>query len=143
MFYKCRECGKIMDGYIEKCPECGTKIEMTDSISDAEARNIGNAEENEENFNLFKKRVKFGYIVTAVYFIVALAILVFAAIAFDIPGKLLVALEPVLVVLFAIVLVVIIKKCNFFACPHCDHMMKSYNALYSQYCPYCGKRIRE
>jgi len=143
MFYKCSECSKIIDGYTKKCPECGNKIEMTDSVSETEAINLGNAEENEEKFELFKKRIKYGYIVTAVYFIVALAIILLVAIATDIKTELLVALEPILVVILAIILVIIHKKFNFFACPHCDHMMRSYNALYSSNCPYCGKRMRK
>ena len=143
MFYKCTECSKIIDGYIDKCPECGNKIEMTDSVSETEVRNLGNAEENEEKFELFKKRIKYGYIVTAVYCIVALAIILLVAIATDIKTELLIALEPILVVILAIILVIIYKKFNFFACPHCDNMMRRHNALYSWYCPYCGKRMRK
>ena len=40
MFYKCSECSKIIDGYIEKCPECGSKIAMSDSVSNLEKINI-------------------------------------------------------------------------------------------------------
>ena len=116
---------------------------MTDSVSDAEAKNLQNTEENEEKFELFRKRIKCGYIVTAVYCIVSLAALLVVAIVTDIPTELLVALEPGLAVVLAIILVVIIKKCHFFACPHCDRMMKSHNALIAPYCPYCGKRIRK
>lgn len=143
MYYMCPECKKIYEGYVEKCTECGSRIELTDSVTDAEVRNLGNAEVNEEKFELFKKRIKYGYIVTAVYSIVTIVLLILVGIAFDFLANLLVAIEPVLVIVLAVILIVIYKKCHFFACPHCDHMMKSYNALYSQYCPYCGKRIRE
>ena len=143
MFYKCPECSKIFDGYIKKCPECGSQIEMTDSVSDAEVKNLENAEENEEKFDLFEKRIKYGYIVTAVYCIVSIVLLILVGIVFDIPAKFFVAVEPVLAIILAIILMVIYKKCHFFACPHCDHMMKSHNALYSLYCPYCGKKIRK
>ena len=143
MFYKCPECSKIFDGYTKKCPKCGSRIEMTDSITDAEARNLQNAEENEEKFELFRKRIKYGYIVTAVFCVVAVIFMILLAVIFDIPAKLIAALEPVLAVVLAIILVVIIKKCHFFACPHCDRMMKSHNSMIAAYCPYCGKRLRK
>ena len=144
MFYKCSECSKIIDGYTKKCPECGNKIEMTDSVSEAEVKNFGNAEENEEKFELFKKRIKYGYIVMAIYLIVSITLLFFIGIKLDVSTELLEALTPVLIAVVVIILVIIIKKCHFFACPHCDHMMRKYNYFYhSMYCPYCGKRIRK
>ena len=143
MFYKCTDCSKIINGYIEKCPDCGCKIELTDSITDSEARNLQNAEVGEGMFELFKKRVRNGYIATAIYMIVTVTVMIVVGVAFDLPGELFVALEPVLLVVLAVILIVIYKKFHLFSCPHCDHMMRGYNALYSQYCPYCGKRIRE
>lgn len=143
MHYKCPECSKIIDGYIEKCPDCGTKISMTDSISDAEDRNIENSEENEQKFELLQKRIKNGYIATALIFVFLVITSLVLFIAFDIPGNIVIALEPVLVIVWVVIYILIFKKFHFFSCPHCDIILRRYNMLYSEYCPHCGKRIRK
>ena len=143
MLYRCPECSKIIDGYIEKCPECGRRIEMTDSISAAEARNIETAEEGEAKFELFKKRIRNGYITIVLLSIAFVVASILVIIVFDLPINLFVALEPVMVIVFSVIIVVICLKCRFFCCPHCDNMLKSHNALRSMYCPNCGKRIRK
>ena len=143
MFYRCPGCSKVYDGYVEKCPECGGKISVSDSISDSAAGNILDAEEEEEKFRLLDKRIRNGYIGLTLCLIALLGVSLLIFIIFDIPVKLILALEPVLVVVFVIILVVISKKCHFFCCPHCDVMLKSHNALISKYCPHCGKRIRK
>ena len=54
MFYKCPECEKIIDDYIEKCPYCGHSISSSDSISDDRLRNLAEMKQNEDNAELQK-----------------------------------------------------------------------------------------
>ena len=143
MLYRCPECSKIYEGYVEKCSECGAKITLSDSVSDAAARNMMNAEEGEEKFELLNKRIRNGYIALALWFIVIIGAVLLMTFAFDMHEKLFLLLVPVLVVVSMVILVVVSVKCHFFCCPHCDIMLKSHNALTSQYCPHCGKRIRK
>ena len=141
MFYKCAECGKIIDGYIEKCPECGSKIEMSDSVSNLEKINIENVKKIEEKCEVFKKRVKYGYIVTIIYLIASCAILAIlfpVALSTDLPGLTILILMIVLVTIY----IVICIKYHFFACPHCNNIPRRFYLLRKEYCPYCGKRIR-
>ena len=142
MFYKCAECGKIIDGYVEKCPECGSKIEMSDSVSNLEKRNIDNVKEIEEKCEVFKKRVKYGCIVTVIFLIascVIFAILFPVAMSTKLPGLIILIMMIVLVTLY----IVICVKWHFFSCPHCNKILRRFNFFYEKYCPYCGKRIRK
>ena len=54
MFYKCPECEKIIDDYIEKCPYCGHLISSDNSISDDRLRNLADIKKNEELAELQK-----------------------------------------------------------------------------------------
>ena len=143
MLYKCPECSKIYEEYVDKCSECGARISLSDSVSDAAARNMINAEEGEEKFNLLNKRIRNGYIAMALFFIAFVGISLLLFLVFDIPEKWVLLLTPVIGIVLMIILMVITVKCHFFSCPHCDIMLKSHNALTSLYCPHCGKRIRK
>ena len=120
MLYKCPECSKVYDGYVEKCPECGSRISLSDSVYDAAAKNLENVEETEAKFDLLKRRIRNGYIAIAIY-----------------------AFIPAWAIFLTIILVIVTVKCHFFSCPHCDVMLSKHNALYSLHCPHCGKRIRK
>ena len=55
MYYRCPECKKIYDSYIEKCTECGSKIELSDSVSEARVKDYEAEEDFEEKVKLFNK----------------------------------------------------------------------------------------
>lgn len=143
MLYKCPECSKIYEEYVDKCPECGARISLSDSVSDAAARNMINAEEGEEKFNLLNKRIRNGYIAMALFFIAFVGISLLLFLVFDIPDNWVLLLTPVIGIVLMIILMVLTVKFHFFSCPYCDRMLKSHNALMSLYCPNCGKRIRK
>ena len=147
MFYKCPECSKIVESYVEKCPDCGYKISLSDSVSDAGLKNIENVEETEGKLELYKKRVRNGYAFFALSFIVFFLIGIVIPIKFDIPFKI---FELIYGISYIVICLFVCIKCRFFCCPYCDiavrpggmHRRIGYEAIHALYCPHCGKRIR-
>ena len=87
MFYKCPECEKIIDDYIEKCPYCGHAISSDDSISDDRLRNLADIQRDEANAELQKwagiGKLHYAYfkvevVIVIVMVIILLFILLFA-----------------------------------------------------------------
>lgn len=137
MFYKCPDCGKIIDKYNKKCPECGSLISLSDTASKDALLNNENTEDFEENMKLLNKRVKWGYRCLVIFSVLLLVGGTALGILFDNVG---------IAMIFAFVLIVIFIVINIkfrlFSCPYCDCILHRADIFYHQYCPHCGSAIK-
>ena len=137
MFYKCPDCGKIIDKYNKKCPECGSLISLSDTASKDALLNNENTEDFEENMKLLNKRVKWGYRCLVIFSVLLLVGGTALGIMFDNIG---------IVMIYAFVLIVIFIVINIkfrlFSCPYCDCILHRADIFYHQYCPHCGSAIK-
>ena len=67
--FKKKTIKKIYEGYVEKCTECGSKIELSDSVSEARVKDYEAEEDFEEKVKLFNRRVRNGYISIPIFMI--------------------------------------------------------------------------
>jgi predicted RNA-binding Zn-ribbon protein involved in translation (DUF1610 family) len=137
MYYKCPDCGKIIEEYSKKCPECGSLISLSDTASKDALLNKENTEDFEDNMKLLRKRVKWGYRCLVIFSILLLVGGTALGIMFDNVG---------IVMIYAFVLIVIFIVINIkfrlFSCPYCDCMLHRADIFYHQYCPHCGSAIK-
>ena len=137
MYYKCPDCGKIINEYSKKCPECGSKISLSDTASEESLENLETSEDFEAKMNLLHKRIVLGY----VYFILLLILTVVLCIFFLFNGVS-IKIFPFIIIGIDIIAVIILLKLHFLCCPYCDNPLHREDIYYHQYCPHCGSVIK-
>lgn len=137
MFYKCPDCGKIIDKYNKKCPECGSLISLSDTASKDALLNNENTEDFEENMKLLNKRVKWGYRCLVIFSVLLLVGGTALGILFDNVG-----IAMIFALALLVIFIVINIKFRLFSCPYCDCMLHRADIFYHQYCPHCGSAIK-
>ena len=142
MYYRCPECKKIYDSYIEKCTECGSKIELSDSVSEARVKDYEAEEDFEEKVKLLNRRVRNGYISIPICMILC-GVLGFVVASFELSRIGIIVAFAVSFVVILISYALIIVKCHFWACPYCDTILSKRTSYMAYNCPQCGKRLRK
>lgn len=137
MYYKCPDCGKIIDKYNIKCPECGSLISLSDTASKDALLNKENTEDFEENMKLLRKRVKWGYRCLVIFSVLLLVGGTALGILFDNVG-----IAMIFALVLLVIFIVINIKFRLFSCPYCDCMLHRADIFYHQYCPNCGSAIK-
>ena len=137
MYYKCPDCGKIIDKYNKKCPECGSLISLSDTASKDALLNNENTEDFEENMKLLNKRVKWGYRCLVIFSVLLLVGGTALGILFDNVG-----IAMIFALVLLVIFIVINIKFRLFSCPYCDCMLHRADIFYHQYCPHCGSMIK-
>lgn len=137
MYYKCPDCGKIIDKYNKKCPECGSLISLSDTASKDALLNNENTEDFEENMKLLNKRVKWGYRCLVIFSVLLLVGGTALGILFDNVG-----IAMIFALVLLVIFIVINIKFRLFSCPYCDCMLHRADIFYHQYCPHCGSAIK-
>lgn len=141
MYYMCPECKKIYEDYVEKCTECGRKIALSDSVSEDRLKDFKAEEDFEEKTELFRKRIRNGYISIPIYIILCGGIGIgIAALKLSPGGTAIAAIIALVVVIISYG--VLIFKCHLWACPYCDLPLSRRSVLGAYHCAHCGKRIR-
>ena len=137
MYYKCPDCGKIIEEYNKKCPECGGIISLSDTASKDALLNKENTEDFEDNMKLLRKRVKWGIRCFVIFFILLLVGGTALGIMFDNVG-----IAMIYAFVLLVILIVINIKFRLFCCPYCDCGLHRADIYYHQYCPHCGSAIK-
>ena len=137
MYYKCPDCGKIIDKYNKKCPECGSLISLSDTASKDALLNNENTEDFEENMKLLNKRIKWGYRCLVIFSVLLLVGGTALGILFDNVG-----IAMIFALVLLVIFIVINIKFRLFSCPYCDCMLHRADIFYHQYCPHCGSAIK-
>ena len=137
MYYKCPDCGKIIEEYSKKCPECGGIISLSDTASKEALLNKESTEDFEENMELLRKRVKWGIRCFVIFYILLLVGGIALGILFDNVG-----IAMIYAFVLIVIFIVINVKFRLFCCPYCDRGLHRGDIYYHQYCPHCGSAIK-
>lgn len=137
MYYKCPDCGKIIEEYSKKCPECGSLISLSDTASENALLNKESTEDFDDKMKLLRKRVKWGYCCLVIFYILLLVGVTAIGLLFDNIG-----IAMIFALVLIIIFIVINIKFRLFSCPYCDCILHRADIFYHQYCPHCGSAIK-
>ncbi|MBR3483421.1 MAG: hypothetical protein IKH42_01990 [Lachnospiraceae bacterium] len=137
MYYKCPDCGKIIEEYSKKCPECGSLISLSDTASENALFNKESTKDFDDKMKLLRKRVKWGYCCLVIFYILLLVGVTAIGLLFDNIG-----IAMIFALVLIIIFIVINIKFRLFSCPYCDCILHRVDVFYHKYCPHCGSAIK-